>query len=111
MREDSAEATSSPTTVLALVKEPLATFRLLVLGGPPVDTIVFPPLLAEEVLLVFLEATAEVVMVVIPVVGGNLPLALSVVVGLAIYPGDEIPSLPVYSGSRAVRGRCAVGGA
>ena len=86
MREDSAELTSSPTTVLALLKEPLATFRLAVEGGPPVETRVFPPLLAEDVLLVFLDAMAEVVIVVIPVVGGNLPLSLSVVVGLAISP-------------------------
>ncbi len=88
MRADSAEDTSRPTTVLALVKAPLASLALVLLGGSgpgetgtpaPVDTLVLIALLAEEVLFVFLEPMEEVVMVVFPAVGGNLALELSVV--------------------------------
>lgn len=91
MREDSAEEMSSPTTVLALVKAPLATMARVatgedflgeavpdvlgagaaVVGGPPVETLVL--LEVEEVLSLFLAALLEVVMVVFPAVGGNLP--------------------------------------
>lgn len=91
MREDSAEETSNPTTVLALVNAPLAPWTRVLAGEAlawpstlpvPVDTLVLLALLSEEVLLVFLDAMEEVVMVVFPAVGGNLTLELSVALGL-----------------------------
>lgn len=89
MREDSAEETFRPTTVLALVKAPLAA-QALESGGGTVELgeeglaskaweeTLEPLELADEVLLCFFEPVA-VVMVVFPVVEGNLTL---VVLGL-----------------------------
>lgn len=90
MREDSAEETLRPTTVLALVKAPLAA-QALESGGGTVELgeegglaskaweeTLEPLELADEVLLCFFEPVA-VVMVVFPVVEGNLTL---VVLGL-----------------------------
>lgn len=93
MREDSAEETSNPTIVLALLKAPLAPLTRVV-GGDAlvwsvaaasptlVDTLDLPGPLAEEVLFVFLEAMEEVVIVVFPTVGGNLTVEPSVALGL-----------------------------
>ena len=93
MREDSAEEMFSPTTVLALVKAPLASTDLEV-GGvlftAPVETLT-PEELAEEVPPVFLVALEAVVMVVFPLVGGNLPLELSVVLEDIFTPFFQPP--------------------
>ena len=88
MREDSAEEISSPTTVLALVKAPLASMALGVggesfLGAAPVEILTLEALAAEdEVSSFFLETFEEVVIVVFPAVAGNLTLELSVVLPL-----------------------------
>ena len=115
MREDSAEDTSRPTIVLALVKAPFAPLggrasaeddeeedaaaTAVADGGGlappppeaarPVESLLILLLLLaeEEVLSVFLDATVDIVMVVFPAVGGNLTLELSVALGLdAIFP-------------------------
>ncbi len=84
MREDSAEEISSPNTVLALVKAPLASMALEP-GGEllmaPVEIFTLEEL-AEEVPSLFFEALEAVVMVVFAVVGGNRSLLLSVVLVL-----------------------------
>ena len=73
-RADSAEDTSKPTTVLARVKAPFACIFLAPLAcislEEPVEDLAS---LLEEVLLALAEGTEDVVMVVFPVVGGNLP--------------------------------------
>ena len=79
MREDSAEEISRPTTVLALVKAPLAATALEQEGEElltwPVETLTLEVL--AEAVAPFLVALEEVVMVVFPAVAGNLPLELS----------------------------------
>ena len=75
---------SSPTTVLALVKAPLASIALEVggegfLGAAPVETLTLEVLAAEDEVSSFFLETLEVVIVVFPAVRGNLPLELSVV--------------------------------